>query len=152
MIPNLLFKDTTMNTLTDNHTANLTPTHNGSAILAVAGRFMLATLFVLSGVSKITGPAATLGYIESAGLPLPHLALAGAIAVEILGGLALIAGYRTRLVALALAAFSLVTALAFHSALADQNQFIHFFKNIAIAGGLFQVAAFGAGRIAFDAK
>ncbi|NML93234.1 DoxX family protein [Novosphingobium olei] len=117
--------------------------------LAFTGRVLIAAIFVLSGLSKLTAPAATIGYIEHAGLPFPQLALALAVLVELVGGLALIAGYRVRLVALALAGFSIVTALAFHGQLGDQNQFIHFFKNVSMAGGLLQVAAFGGGRIAF---
>lgn len=117
--------------------------------LAFAGRVLIAAIFVLSGLSKVTAPAATIGYIQQAGLPFPQLALALAVLVEFGGGLALIAGYRVRLVALALAGFSIVTAFAFHMELGDQNQFIHFFKNLAMAGGLLQVAAFGGGRIAF---
>jgi putative oxidoreductase len=117
---------------------------------AAAGRILLAAIFLLSGFSKVADPASALGYIGSVGLPLPTLALGIAILVEIVGGLALILGYRTRLVALALAGFSLATAGFFHSALGDQNQFIHFFKNIAMAGGLLQVAAFGGGTIALD--
>ena len=117
--------------------------------LAFGGRVLLAAIFVLSGLAKVTAPDATIGHIQSAGLPFPQLALAAAVLTELGGGLALIAGYRTRLVALLLAAFSLVTAFAFHNALGDQNQFIHFFKNVAMAGGLLQVAAFGGGRIAF---
>jgi putative oxidoreductase len=70
----------------------------------------------------------------------------------LVGGLSLLAGYRTRVVAAVLAAFTLATALAFHNDLADQNQFFHFFKNIAITGGLLQVVAFGAGRISLDAR
>lgn len=119
---------------------------------ALAGRVLLAAIFVLSGVSKLTGPAAGIAYIESAGLPLPQVALGGAIVVELLGGLALIVGLRTRLVAAALAVFSLVTAAFFHNALGDQNQFIHFFKNIAMAGGLLQVVAFGPGRFSVDRR
>jgi len=139
-----------MNTITTNSNASAITPANGAALLAVSGRVMLATVFLLSGISKITDPAYVLGYINSVGLPLPYLALAGAIAVEVLGGLALIAGYHTRLVGMVLALFSVVTALVFHSALNDPNQFIHFFKNIAMAGGLLQVAAFGAGRISID--
>jgi putative oxidoreductase len=119
---------------------------------AIAGRILLSTIFVLSGVSKLAAPAATIGYIEAAGLPLAPLGFAGAVVVEIVGGLALIAGYRTRLVAAGLAAFTLATALAFHNDLTDQNQFIHFFKNIAMVGGLLQVTAFGAGRFSLDAR
>jgi len=121
-------------------------------LAALIGRILLAAIFILSGASKLADPAGTIGYIASAGLPFPQLAFAGAAAVEVLGGFALVLGYRTRYAALALAFFSLAAALAFHSALADQNQFIHFFKNIAMAGGLLQVAAFGAGRFSLDAR
>ena len=121
-----------------------------SGYAAAAGRILLASIFLLSGFSKIADPASSLGYISSAGLPLPQLGLAIAIFVEIVGGLALILGYRTKLVATALALFSVATAVFFHSALGDQNQFIHFFKNIAMAGGLLQLAAFGAGPVAID--
>ena len=122
------------------------------ASAALIGRVLLSVIFILSGFSKLAAPAMMIGYIDSVGLPLPHVALAVAIIVEIGGGLALIAGYRTRTVAAVLALFSVFTALAFHSALADQNQFIHFFKNIAMAGGLLQVVAFGAGRFSLDAR
>lgn len=123
-----------------------------SSSAALAGRVLLSAIFLLSGVSKISAPAAMIGYIESVGLPFPSLALAIAILAEVGGGIALILGYRTRLVAAGLALFSVATALAFHHTLGDQNQFIHFFKNIAMAGGLLQVVAFGAGRFSLDAR
>lgn len=126
--------------------------YGATAYTAFAGRILLATIFVLSGISKVTDPASALGYIGSAGLPFPNIALGVAILVEVVGGAALILGYRTRTVAVAMAAFALATAFFFHSALGDQNQFIHFFKNIAIAGGLLQVAAFGAGPIGLDSR
>jgi putative oxidoreductase len=85
-------------------------------------------------------------------LPRAPLGFALAVAVEVLGGFALIAGYRSRLVAAVLAGFTLATALVFHNDLADQNQFIHFFKNIAMVGGLLQVVAFGAGRFSLGAR
>ncbi|MFY0727259.1 DoxX family protein [Pseudomonas sp. NFX15] len=122
------------------------------ASASLIGRILLSAIFILSGFSKLAAPAMMIGYIGSVGLPLPQLALAVAIIVEIGGGLALIAGYRTRTVAAVLAVFSVFTALAFHNALGDQNQFIHFFKNIAMAGGLLQVVAFGAGRFSLDAR
>ena len=121
-----------------------------NSVLPLVGRIGLAAIFVLSGVSKITAPQATIGYIASVGLPFPTLALAAVILVELVGGALLIAGYRTRLVAALLAAFSVATALTFHADLGDQNQFIHFLKNIAMAGGLLQIVAFGAGRFSFD--
>jgi putative oxidoreductase len=117
-----------------------------------AGRVLLAAIFIFFGAGKAADPAGTIGYIGSVGLPFPPLAYAGAVALEAGGGLALLLGYRTRVVAVALALFSTVTALAFHSTLADQNQLIHFFKNFAIAGGLLQVAAFGAGRFSLDVR
>src|SRR5690606_10534410 len=123
-----------------------------SASAALTGRVLLSAIFLLSGLSKISAPAGMIGYIESVGLPFPTLALAIAILVEVVGGAALILGYRARLVAAGLAAFSVATALAFHFQLGDQNQFIHFFKNIAMAGGLLQVVAFGAGRFSLDAR
>lgn len=132
--------------------APATPALASSDITAFVGRLALSAIFLLSGLSKVADPAGTIGYIQSVGLPAPQLAFLGAVAVEILGGLALILGFRARAVAVALVAFSLVTAIGFHNAIADQNQFIHFFKNIAMAGGLLQVAAFGAGRLSVDAR
>ena len=116
--------------------------------LALAGRVLIAAIFVLSGLAKFSDPAGTAAYVASVGLPAPDVAAWGAALLETIGGLALIVGFRTRPVAIALAAFSVVAAVIFHSALADQNQFIHFFKNLAMAGGLLQVAAFGPGRFA----
>lgn len=122
------------------------------AFTATTGRLLLASLFLFSGVGKLLAPAATKGYIAAMGLPVPDLAYLGALVVEL--GLAslLLIGYRTRPVALAMAAFTLVTALVFHSQFADQNQLIHFLKNVAIAGGLLQVAAFGAGALSVDGR
>ncbi|CAI8945602.1 DoxX family protein [Pseudomonas chlororaphis] len=137
-----------MSTLTN----SLSATSNTNASISLIGRVLLSAIFILSGFSKIAAPAAMVGYIQSVGLPFPQLALGIAIAVELGGGLLLIAGYRTRLVALGLAVFSVATALAFHNNLGDQNQFIHFFKNIAMAGGLLQVVAYGAGRFSLDAR
>ena len=121
-----------------------------TSIIPAIGRVLLATIFVFSGVGKLMAPAATLGYIASSGLPFAPLAMAAAIAVELGGGVALALGIQTRIVAAILAAFSIVTALAFHTALGDQNQLIHLLKNFAMAGGLLQVVAFGAGAFSFD--
>ena len=114
--------------------------------LPLIGRVLIAAIFILSGLSKLAAPTATMAYIASVGLPFPILALAGAVVIEVVGGLVLISGYRLRTVAAVLALFSLVTALFFHNNFADQNQFIHFFKNVAMAGGLLQIVAFGKNR------
>ncbi len=116
----------------------------------LVGRVLLAAIFLLSGVGKLADPAGTAAYVASAGLPAPVLAAWGAAILETVGGIALIAGFRTRIFALALAGFSVVAAVFFHAQFADQNQMIHFLKNLAIAGGLLQLAAFGPGRFALN--
>jgi len=118
--------------------------------VALAGRVLIGVLFFMSGLSKLAAPDATQGYIASVGLPAPVVAYAVAVAVEVLGSTLLIAGVRTRLVAAGMAVFALATALTFHKNFADQNQMIHFMKNIAIMGGLLQVVAFGGGRYSVD--
>jgi putative oxidoreductase len=123
-----------------------------STTLAAAGRLMLAAIFLISGLGKLADPAGTQAYISAAGLPAPMLAYLAAVAVEVGGGLLLVLGYRTRIVALVIAGFSIVAALGFHRNFADMNQMIHFLKNIAMAGGLLQVAAFGAGSFSLDAR
>ncbi len=121
-----------------------------TAFAALIGRLLISPIFLLSGIGKITGSETYLGYISAFGLPFPVLALIGAIVLEIAGGLALMLGYQMRLVGLVLAVFSLATALIFHSDFADQSQFLHFWKNAAMAGGLLQLAAFGTGTLSLD--
>ncbi|WBO23487.1 DoxX family protein [Sphingomonas abietis] len=124
----------------------------GTAALPAIGRTAMAAIFLLSGFSKLAAPAATIAYIQSAGLPFPPIAFAAAAATEILGGLALVLGFHARITATIMTLFTLATAFAFHDHLADQSQFINFWKNIAMAGGLLQVVAFGAGAYSLDAR
>jgi putative oxidoreductase len=121
------------------------------ATIAAAGRLLLAILFLLSGLSKLAAPAATIGYIASAGLPFPVLGYGIALAVELGGGL-LLTGFRARIAAAIMAAFTIAAAVAFHSNFGDQNEMIHFLKNVALAGGLLQVVAFGGGPFSLDAR
>jgi putative oxidoreductase len=121
---------------------------NATRYLPFAGRLLIGLPFAMSGLSKLAAYGATTEMIGAAGLPAPPLAFAIAVAVELGGGLLLIAGFRA--VAIVLALFCLATALSFHSNFADQNQMIHFLKNIMIAGGLLQIVAFGAGAISVD--
>jgi putative oxidoreductase len=118
--------------------------------LPFIGRLMIGVPFAMSGFSKLAAYDATTGMISAVGLPFPLLAFAVAVAVELGGGVLLIAGYRARFVALALAIFSLAAAVSFHSNFADQNQMIHFLKNVMLGGGLLQIAAFGAGALSAD--
>jgi len=123
---------------------------NATRYLPFAGRLLIGLPFAMSGLGKLGAYGPTTQMIEAVRLPFPVLAFAVAVAVELGGGLLLIAGFRTRFVALALVLFSLATAVSFHGNFADQNQMIHFLKNIMIAGGLLQIAAFGAGSLSID--
>ncbi len=114
------------------------------------GRVLLAHIFLLAGISKITGYEATAGWMEAMGVP--GILLPAVILLEIGGGLALILGWHARLAALALAGFSIVAALIFHTDFADQMQMIMFMKNFAMAGGLLYIAALGAGAWSLDAR
>lgn len=125
--------------------------------LSLVGRILLAALFLPAGIAKISGFAGTAGYIASVGLPLPQVAAAIAIIVEIAGGIALIAGFGTRFAALALAVFTAVASFFFHNywaAPAEQQmvQQLMFFKNVAVVGGLLTLAAWGAGSWSLDAR
>lgn len=113
-----------------------------------AGRTLLASLFVISGLGKLSAYAGTAGYMEAMGVPGALLPLV--IALEVLGGLAIVAGFKTRIVATLLAVFSIASAALFHNNLGDQIQQIMFLKNIAIAGGLLLLAARGAGGWSID--
>lgn len=124
--------------------------------LSLAGRLLFALLFLPAGINKLTGFAGTVGYITSVGLPLPQMAAALALSLEIVGGLALVLGAGTRVAALALALFTLVASFFFHNywAVPEAQQFVQqlmFFKNIAVVGGLLSVAAWGAGAWSVDA-
>ena len=126
-------------------------------VFALLARVLLAALFLPAGISKIAGFAGTAAYIASVGLPLSELGAVIAVVVEVGGGLALLAGYQTRLVALLMAIFTVVAGVFFHAfwtAAPEQLmvQQIMFMKNIAIAGGLLALTAFGAGALSLDAR
>ena len=115
----------------------------------LAGRILISTLFLDSGLDKISGYAGTQGFMESAGVPGALLPLV--IALEVLGAIAVIVGYHTRIVAAALAAFTLAAGVLFHSG-ADQMQQLLFMKNVAITGGFLFLVARGAGEWSIDAR
>ena len=123
---------------------------NATRYLPFVGRLLIGLPFAMSALSKLAAYGPTTEMIGAVGLPAPSLAFAVAVVVELGGGLLLIFGFQARLVAVALALFCLATAVSFHSNFADQNQMIHFLKNIMIAGGLLQIAGFGAGAISVD--
>jgi putative oxidoreductase len=117
-------------------------------IAAPVARILISLMFVTSGFSKISGFAATQGYMEAMGVPGVLLPLV--ILVEVLGGLAVMVGWQTRIAAFLLAGFSLLSAMLFHANFADQMQMIMFMKNISIAGGFLMIVALGGGAFALD--
>jgi putative oxidoreductase len=123
---------------------------NANRYFPFAGRLLIGLPFAMSGFGKLAATGPTKQMIAAAGLPFPALALVIAIVVELGGGLALVAGFRPRLVAAVLAVFSIAAALSFHTNFVDQNQMIHFLKNVMITGGLLQIVAFGAGALSVD--
>jgi putative oxidoreductase len=120
--------------------------------LPLLGRILIGTPFLLSGLNKLAAHDAVVGFIAAVGLPAPPLAFIVAVITEVGGGLLLISGYKVRVVSLAMAVFCIVTGVFFHRNFADQDQVIHFFKNVMIAGGLLQIAYFGAGALSLDAR
>jgi putative oxidoreductase len=120
--------------------------------LPVIGRVLIGLPFIMSGLGKLAAYGPTTAMIAAVGLPVPPLAYLVAVVLELGGGLLLIAGYRVRPVALALAVFCVVAGAVFHSNFADKNQMIHFLTNVVMAGGLLQIAAFGAGAISLDSR
>jgi putative oxidoreductase len=123
---------------------------NAIRYVPFAGRLLIGLPFAMSGFGKLAAIGPMTEVIRAAGLPLPPVALAVAVIVELGGGFLLVAGVRTRIVAAVLVLFSLATAMSFHGNFADQNQMIHFFKNVMITGGLLQIVAFGAGAFSMD--
>jgi putative oxidoreductase len=123
---------------------------NAIRYVPFVGRLLIGLPFAMSGLGKLGAIGPTTEMIRAAGLPLPSLALVVAVVVELGGGLLLVAGFRTRIVAFVLALFAIATALSFHTNFADQNQMINFLKNVMIAGGLLQIVAFGAGAVSID--
>ena len=114
------------------------------------GRILISLMFLTSGIGKISGYAATQGYMESVGVP--GLLLPLVIVVEVVGALAVIVGWRTRWAAAALVGFCIISALLFHADFSDQSQMISFMKNISIAGGFLVIFAFGAGPLSLDRR
>lgn len=125
--------------------------------LVVVGRVLLALMFILSGLMKLADIQGTAGYIASGGLPVPVLLAVLVGLLELLGGLAIALGFQARLAALALGLFTLAASVLFHrfwAVPADQAfvQQLMFMKNMSVAGGMFIVAALGAGPASLDAR
>jgi putative oxidoreductase len=121
-----------------------------SAVLA--GRVLLSIIFILAGFAKLTAISGTAAWFGSLGLPLPTVTTVIVGVVELLGGLALLAGFQTRIAAILLAVFTLAATAVAHLDFADQVQVLMLQKNLAIVGGLVVLAVFGAGSLSVDAR
>ena len=117
-------------------------------LAAPVGRILLALMFVLAGINKISGYSGMQGYMDSMGVPGALLPLV--IVLEVVGGMVLMLGWHTRLTAFLLAGFTILATLIFHSNLGDQTQMLFFMKNLSIAGGLLLVVSHGAGPYSID--
>lgn len=125
--------------------------------MLLVGRVLLALMFVLSGFGKLMNIEGTAGYIASGGLPLATTLAVIVGLLELFGGLAIVVGFHARWAALALGLFTLVASLLFHNfwAMPADKAFMQqlmFMKNLSVAGGMFIVAALGAGPMSFDAR
>ena len=123
-----------------------------SALLPLAGRLLIAALFLVAGIRKVMMFSMSVGYFTKLGFPMPEVMTVIAIAIEIGGALALILGWKTRAAALLLALFTVIATFMAHrfwefDAAQQANQLNHFLKNAAIIGGLLFVAASGPGRV-----
>ncbi len=127
-------------------------------LAALVGRILVAAIFVLSGINKMGDFAGTSAMMSSVGLPMPEALLAVTILIEVVGGLMLVIGWQTRFAAAALFLFMIPVTVVFHNpwaatdGAAAQQQLIHFLKNLAIAGGLLNLLAFGAGAYSVEER
>lgn len=124
---------------------------NASA-LTLAGRVLLSIIFILAGFAKLTAISGTAGWFASIGLPLPTVTTVVVGLVEVVGGIAILVGFQTRIAAIVLGLFTLAATAVAHLDFADQVQVMFLQKNLAIAGGLFVLAAFGAGALSIDGR
>lgn len=113
-------------------------------------RVLLALIFIMAGFSKLTGAEATAGYFGALGIPMPGVSVYLVGLFEVVGGLAIVAGFQTRIAALLLAAFCIASAVLAHNNFADQTQMIMFMKNLGLAGGFLLLWVHGAGGMSVD--
>jgi putative oxidoreductase len=133
-------------------TAGQAGTSTNASIAILVGRVLLSILFIFAGFSKLAAISATAGWFGSIGLPVPTVTAVVVGLVELLGGLAILAGFQTRIAAIVVALFTLGATAIAHLDFADQMQVLMLQKNLAIAGGLLLLAVIGAGSLSIDAR
>ena len=118
--------------------------------VALLGRLLMSAIFIQGGFHKAMAPTAMMALMTKLNMPMVGAGYVLTVAVELLGGIAFLIGFRPRLMALVLAAWCIATGLAVHYHPGDTQQMIHFMKNVCMAGGFLQIVAFGAGRFALN--
>ena len=126
-------------------------------IMPLVGRILISVIFLLSGFGKLTSWSSSAAFLAARHFPIPSAMVAGAVIVELIGGLCLVFGFKARIVAFIMFLYMIPTTLIFHNFWALQgaargdNQ-IHFLKNVAIMGGLLMVSAYGPGKLSIDGR
>ena len=125
---------------------------SNNAVVTLISRILLSILFIPAGFGKLSNIGGTAGFFAGLGLPVPTVTAVVVGLIELLGGLAILIGFKTRYAAILLGIFAIASALVAHLVPWDQANQINFFKNLAIAGGFFVLAQYGAGALSVDAK
>ena len=123
-----------------------------NSVIVLIGRILLAAIFMLAGFGKLTDISGTAAYFAMYNLPGGAAAAVVAGLIELLGGLAILVGFQTRIAGWLMAVFSVATALIAHTGWSDMMQLIHFQKNLAMAGGFLVLATYGPGALSVDAR
>jgi putative oxidoreductase len=126
--------------------------HSIRAFLLLFGRILLSAIFIVDGILQLSDPGGTARYFAKVHVPVPDFAVWISVAIHLLGGLAVLFGFRAKWAASILALFCVATAFGVHLPAGDMGNMIHFLKNLAIAGGFVYVVAFGAGPISVDGR
>lgn len=127
-----------------------------SSFFMLIGRLLIAAIFLLSAYLKVVNYDGTEAYMASKGLPMVPLLLGLSIVIEFVGGLSLVFGYKARALAVVLILYLIPVTLMMHDfwmiqdPMQSQNNMYHFFKNLAIMGGLLYVMTAGSGYFGFD--
>jgi len=116
------------------------------------GRLLMSSLFIWDGVRQLLSPSVFAQYFASVHVPLPNVAILLSIPIHLLAGMALLVGFKTRWAAALLAVLSVATAFGVHLPIGDQDNMIHFYKNLVMTGGFLYVIAVGAGAVSIDCK
>jgi putative oxidoreductase len=120
------------------------------AYLPVLARVLMSSLFIWDGVVQLRNPGGTAQFFDHVHVPVPDIAVWVSIAIHLLGGLAVLVGFKTRWAAAVLALLCLGTAFGVHLPAGDLDNMTHFYKNLVMAGGFLYVMSFGAGAFSVD--